>query len=215
MLLGAAPVVLECLGRGADAPRPQCDGDAAVRAAEAQRADTRSRTAPLTTHPARSIGRNIKQLIDREDEACGLADNLAAGKDGPYFRRLRAYCLFKAGDKAGAQLAYDLTAEQAKDDIYKRLMGAAVTGGPPGEASLRNGIEYALSRRLGLDLTPAIDKAWAPVVTTIEGPAKWWPAEGYHQEYWEGEGQRNPYCLAVIPPKLAKLRKKFAGRLKA
>ena len=43
-------------------------GDAAVRAAEAQRADTRSRTAPLTTHPARSIGRNIKQLIDREDE---------------------------------------------------------------------------------------------------------------------------------------------------
>ena len=106
-------------------------------------------------------------LIDREDEACGLADNLAAGKDGPYFRRLRAYCLFKAGDKAGAQLAYDLTAEQAKDDIYKRLMGAAVTGGPPGEASLRNGIEYALSRRLGLDLTPAIDKAWAPVVTTI------------------------------------------------
>ena len=55
----------------------------------------------------------------------------------------------------------------------------------------------------------------APVVTTIEGPAKWWPAEGYHQEYWEGEGQRNPYCLAVIPPKLAKLRKKFAGRLKA
>ena len=106
-------------------------------------------------------------LIDREDEACGLADNLADGKDGPYFRRLRAYCLFKAGDKPGAQLAYDLTAEQAKDDVYKRLMGAAVTGGKPGEASLRNGIEYALSRRLQLDLTPAIDKAWAPVVTTI------------------------------------------------
>jgi hypothetical protein len=106
-------------------------------------------------------------LIGREDEACSLGDNLAAGKDAPYFRRLRAYCLFKAGDKAGAQLAYDLTADQAKDDVYKRLMGAAVTGGPPGEASLRNGIEYALSRRLALDLTPAIDKAWAPVVTTI------------------------------------------------
>ncbi len=47
------------------------------------------------------------------------------------------------------------------------------------------------------------------VVTTIEGPATWYPAEDYHQEYWEGEGQRNPYCLAVIPPKLAKLRKGF------
>jgi peptide-methionine (S)-S-oxide reductase len=51
-------------------------------------------------------------------------------------------------------------------------------------------------------------------VTTIEGPATWYPAEDYHQEYWDGEGQRNPYCLAVIPPKLAKLRKSFAGRVR-
>ncbi len=54
----------------------------------------------------------------------------------------------------------------------------------------------------------------APVVTTIEGPAEWYPAEDYHQEYWEGDGQRNPYCLAVIPPKLQKLRKSFAARVK-
>jgi peptide-methionine (S)-S-oxide reductase len=52
------------------------------------------------------------------------------------------------------------------------------------------------------------------VVTSIEGPAAWYPAEDYHQEYWLGEGQRNPYCLAVIPPKLAKLRKSFAARVK-
>ncbi len=53
-----------------------------------------------------------------------------------------------------------------------------------------------------------------PIVTTIEPLAEWYPAEGYHQDYWEGEGQRNPYCLAVIPPKLQKLRKSFAERLK-
>lgn len=52
-------------------------------------------------------------------------------------------------------------------------------------------------------------------VTTIEGPATWYPAEDYHQEYWQGEGQRNPYCLAVIPPKLMKLRKSFASKVKA
>ena len=51
-------------------------------------------------------------------------------------------------------------------------------------------------------------------VTTIEGPATWYPAEDYHQEYWAGEGQRNPYCLAVIPPKLAKLQAKYGDRLK-
>ncbi len=52
-------------------------------------------------------------------------------------------------------------------------------------------------------------------VTTIEEPTTWYPAEDYHQEYWDGEGQRNPYCLATIPPKLAKLRKSFANRVKA
>jgi peptide-methionine (S)-S-oxide reductase len=57
-------------------------------------------------------------------------------------------------------------------------------------------------------------------VTTIEGfsegrqGAQWYPAEDYHQEYWEGEGQRNPYCLAVIPPKLLKLRKSFAAKVR-
>jgi peptide-methionine (S)-S-oxide reductase len=52
-------------------------------------------------------------------------------------------------------------------------------------------------------------------VTTIEDPKEWYPAEDYHQEYWQGEGQRNPYCLATIPPKLMKLRKSFAARVKA
>ena len=54
-----------------------------------------------------------------------------------------------------------------------------------------------------------------PIVTTIEPLSHWWPAEDYHQDYWEGEGQRNPYCLATIPPKLQKLRKSFAARLKS
>jgi peptide-methionine (S)-S-oxide reductase len=49
--------------------------------------------------------------------------------------------------------------------------------------------------------------------TAIEGPATWYPAEDYHQEYWAGEGQRNPYCLAVIPPKLAKLQAKYGDKL--
>ncbi len=51
-------------------------------------------------------------------------------------------------------------------------------------------------------------------VTTIE-TGEWYPAEDYHQEYWDGEGQRNPYCLAVIPPKLMKLRKSFQKYVKA
>lgn len=52
-----------------------------------------------------------------------------------------------------------------------------------------------------------------PVVTAIEADAPWYPAEDYHQKYWERVGDQNPYCMAVIPPKLAKLRKGFAARI--
>ncbi len=53
------------------------------------------------------------------------------------------------------------------------------------------------------------------VVTTIEPQGEWYPAEVYHQDYWAKEGQRNPYCMATIPPKLQKLRKSFQARVKS
>ena len=54
-----------------------------------------------------------------------------------------------------------------------------------------------------------------PIVTTVEPMSIWYPAEIYHQDYWETSGRANPYCMAVIPPKLQKLRKSFAARSKA
>ena len=64
----------------------------------------------------------------------------------------------------------------------------------------------------------AIDRAAkdhsGEIVTTIEEATTWYPAEDYHQDYWDGEGQGNPYCMAVIPPKLQKLKKGFADRLR-
>ena len=53
-----------------------------------------------------------------------------------------------------------------------------------------------------------------PIVTKIEGPATWYLAEDYHQQYWADEGRSNPYCVATIPPKLQKLRTSFADKLK-
>ena len=53
----------------------------------------------------------------------------------------------------------------------------------------------------------------SPIVTTIEADAPWYPAEDYHQNYWNRVGDRNPYCMAVIPPKLQKLRRNFRERL--
>lgn len=64
----------------------------------------------------------------------------------------------------------------------------------------------------------AIERAQAdyadPIVTAIEPDAPWYPAEDYHQRYWDRVGTQNPYCMAVIPPKLQKLQKRFSDRLK-
>jgi peptide-methionine (S)-S-oxide reductase len=62
-------------------------------------------------------------------------------------------------------------------------------------------------------LFPLDDEQRAEAEAGIEPNAPFHVAEDYHQDYWEGEGQRNPYCLAVIPPKLAKLRKGFADKI--
>ena len=43
-----------------------------------------------------------------------------------------------------------------------------------------------------------------PIVTEIVALKKFWPAETYHQDYFQNN-PRQPYCLATIPPKLKKL----------
>lgn len=88
------------------------------------------------------------------------------------------------------------------NDVGTQYRSALFPLSPEQEAAAQRAIE-----RAGAD--------WpGPIVTTIEPAGNWWPAEDYHQDYWSGEGQRNPYCLAVIPPKLKKLRKSFAHRVK-
>lgn len=88
------------------------------------------------------------------------------------------------------------------NDIGTQYRSAIFPLDPAQEEAARRGIERAEADRA------------EPIVTTIEALSEWYPAEDYHQSYWEGEGQRNPYCLAVIPPKIQKLRKSFQNRVK-
>jgi len=53
-----------------------------------------------------------------------------------------------------------------------------------------------------------------PIVTEIADAAPFYPAEQYHQEYFTRNG-RQPYCQAVVAPKVAKFRKQYLDRLKA
>ena len=53
----------------------------------------------------------------------------------------------------------------------------------------------------------------APIVTEVVPFEKFWPADDYHQEYF-ANNPNQPYCMAVVAPKVAKFRKKFVDRLK-
>lgn len=53
-----------------------------------------------------------------------------------------------------------------------------------------------------------------PIVTEATAFDKFWPAEDYHQEYF-ANNPNQPYCSAVVAPKVAKFRQKFAARLKS
>ena len=53
-----------------------------------------------------------------------------------------------------------------------------------------------------------------PIVTEVKPLSNYWPAEEYHQDFFE----KNPhqgYCMAVAGPKVAKFRKTFAELAKA
>jgi peptide-methionine (S)-S-oxide reductase len=96
------------------------------------------------------------------------------------------------------------TPDRQGHDIGSQYRSAIFTHSPAQEATAR-----ALIAEL------AAARVWpAPIVTTVLPAPTFWPAEEYHRDYY----LRNPeqgYCLAVVAPKVAKLRQKFAARLKA
>lgn len=114
-------------------------------------------------------------LAGDEQRACAIAERLGEGRGQIYWLRLRAYCQALAGETAQAQLTFDLAQAQARDAVYGRLMAAKLAGSPPGAASLRNGLDLALSRSLGLDLAaakpaPAVAAALAPEADPFPPP---------------------------------------------
>jgi hypothetical protein len=138
-------------------------GDAKAAATILARAPGLDRSAELSRTAAESA------LLSGEDaRACAVAEALTLGREDVYWLRLRAYCQALGGQADQAQLTFDLAQTQARDPVFGRLMGARLAGGgDPGAPSLRNGLDYALSRSLGLDLAAA--KPAPPVAAALAG----------------------------------------------
>ena len=152
---------------GARANALLAQGDARAAAAILLRAPGIERSPELARAAAESA------LLTGDDaRACTVAEGLGSGRDETYWLRLRAYCQAIAGHPDQAQLTFDLAQAQAKDAVFGRLMVAKLAGaGNPGPASLRNGLDYALSRSLGLDLRAAKPAFAVAAALSPGGPA--------------------------------------------
>lgn len=83
----------------------------------------------------------------------------------------------------------------------------------------RSGVFYHTDEQKALTekYKAELDKSGAfakPIVTEITAATKFYAAEDYHQQYFELNENSNPYCRAVISPKLDKFRKVFKEKLK-
>jgi hypothetical protein len=190
--LGPDPAIL-----AARANALAAQGDARAAAAVLARAPNLERSPDLSRAAAESA-----LLAGDDARACAVAEALSVGRDDVYWLRLRTYCQAIGGHADRAQLTFDLAQSQARDPVFGRLMGAKLAGGgAPGAASLRNGLDYALSRNLGLDLSAA--KAAPEVAAAIAATE---PAE----PVWtvpEGDGDRLAAARALaggqpLPPDL-------------
>lgn len=99
--------------------------------------------------------------------ACAISDALTAGRGEIYWLRLRAFCQVEAGRMDQAHLTFELAQTLARDAVYGRLMTARLSGGPPGAASLRGGLDLVLSKSLKLETTGA--KPSLAVATALSG----------------------------------------------
>ena len=60
----------------------------------------------------------------------------------------------------------------------------------------------------------AAERRWkAPIVTEVTAAGPFYPAENYHQEYFQNN-QYQPYCQFVVAPKVDKFRSKFSAKRK-
>jgi peptide-methionine (S)-S-oxide reductase len=73
-----------------------------------------------------------------------------------------------------------------------------------------NEAQQGIAERVSKEVAPHYEN---PIVTEISPLETFYEAEDYHQDYY-ANNQAQGYCSAVITPKLAKLRKLHAEKLK-
>ena len=134
----------------------------------------------------------------------------------------RQVCTGATGHAEGIQIVYDpavITYEQLLDVFFHTHDPTTLNRqGADAGTQYRSAVFYhneeqkAAAKKMIDELNAAGEFA-DPIVTTLEEMKKWYPAEDYHQEYFELNPSQ-PYCQRVVGPKVSKFQKRYQALLK-
>jgi peptide-methionine (S)-S-oxide reductase len=134
-----------------------------------------------------------------------------------------AVCSGRTGHAEVTQVEFDPTVISYRDllDVFFTIHDPTTLNQQGGDVGTqyRSAIFYQSpeQERVAREVIAALEAThvWDdPIVTEIVPLTAFYPAEAYHRDYYN-RNQNQPYCRAVIAPKVAKLRKHYLERLKA
>jgi peptide-methionine (S)-S-oxide reductase len=135
----------------------------------------------------------------------------------------RQVCTGTTGHAEAAQILFDPTVISFTDLLHIFFTTHDPTTlnrqGPDAGTQYRSAIYYHTEeqRRIAEGVIREItaERIWSrPIVTEVTPAATFYRAEDYHHEYFLRNGEQ-PYCQAIIAPKVAKLRKQYREKLKS
>src|SRR6267143_1662197 len=122
----------------------------------------------------------------------------------------QAVCTGTTGHAEVVQVEFD-----PNEISYRDLLGVFFTLHDPTTLD-RQGGDVGTQYRTAEEVIKELEAGHVfddPIVTKIEPLVAFYPAEEYHREYYR-RNPTQPYCRAVIAPKVAKLRTKYLQKLK-
>jgi peptide-methionine (S)-S-oxide reductase len=133
-----------------------------------------------------------------------------------------AVCSGTTGHAEVVQLEYDPAAISFRellevfftihDPTTRNRQGTDVGSQYRSAVFYHNPEQRALAEQVIVELNA--ERLWdAPIVTEVVPLDRFYPAEAYHANYFS-RNPYQPYCLGVVAPKVAKVRAKYAARLK-
>lgn len=151
-------------------------------------------------------------------------DSVVSGYSGgtvpnPTYRQV---CSGSTGHAEAVQITFDPTVVSFREilDVFFTVHDPTTLNrqGPDEGTQYRSAIFYhsdaqkAAADQAIRDLVAA--RVWRdPIVTEVAPFHTFYKAEDYHQEYFKLHGEQ-PYCRAIISPKVAKFRARYRGKLK-